>query len=394
MTCPEQAYVRALASIAPSPTALELARAALKLRGFSAAAACELAARNWVLPAVAHNTRSHPDLCPPGSSAADSQFRLATATAQLRLTTIERHLAPVCERWNSSGIPWALMKGAALIASIYPPGTRLLNDVDVLVSFEAYDAARRVLLESGFVPLNGNRNEQEWLKIKGATTFSNRDAAGSAATTIDLHTQTYAPDRPYQFMTADLLSRRRPAHLGAIPVSVLDPADVLLHLATQLVNDRLLTTLLRLADLDLLFCRTDAAECERRAAETGSGTALAFARAAAAQVFPGAPHTPAADDPLPAHAAKIARTLIRRGWPWADALEQLPESYRLVAADVLEEGFRCAIARSLSLQRAINYQRNRRQSGASVTRSLLGGVRMAVRNTVALARVGWDLRSV
>jgi hypothetical protein len=285
------------------------------------------------------------------------------------------------------------MKGAALIATNYPPHTRLLNDVDVLVAAEDYGRAREALIAGGFRVVTGAHSEQERLAAKAQVVFINRHAAGSAAVAVavDLHTRIYAQGRRYLFDTPILLRRRIPAQLGTLTASVLEPVDVLLHLATQLLNAQLLATLLRLADLRLSFSRVDPALCDQRAAETGSRNALAFARAAVAQVFLNDAAALRTVTPMDRRASTIARELVKQGWPWAGSLPHLPESYRQMAAHIVQDGFRGALVNSW--RRANEYRQNRRRSGASAVHSALGGMRKLARSVISLARLRWDMRS-
>ncbi|MBL8852310.1 MAG: nucleotidyltransferase family protein, partial [Planctomycetaceae bacterium] len=246
-TDPEHRLVCWLSDVEPAPATLSAAIEASRQPAFDWNRALQLAARNWVLPAVALNLARR-ELSPLPDEVRTS-VRLAGIAARTNCTTIAAHLAPVFASWNAAGLRWALMKGAALIAAVYPPDARLLHDVDVLVAPEHYATARSALLAAGFAPATGVHTEEFMLAAKEQVVFSNAAVAGAASTQVDLHRETYGPAKPYRFDTGELLDRRRPASFCGVPVYALDSTDLLLHLSTQLLNDRLLVKLQRLADL-------------------------------------------------------------------------------------------------------------------------------------------------
>jgi hypothetical protein len=386
----EHRLVSALAAIDPSPTAIAVAIESSHRPDFHWSSACDLAARNSVLPAVAFNVGQHPELSP--SPEVRTQLGLAAIAARTCCATSSLALAPIFERWTRDGVCWALMKGAALIASIYPPDSRMLNDVDVLVAPEDYPRARAVLMDAGFAPATGNHSEEAMLALKEQVVFANDASRGAAATRVDLHRQVYGPSKPYRFDVSDVLSRRSESRFCGAAVYVLDPTDLLLHLATQLLNDRLLVKLLRLADLNTLLARVDPDECERRAAAARSEAALATARAAVGNVFPDQAVPGSGSRMVDGRATAIVRALVTRDWPWASGFEsgRLPETYRTAAAAVAERGFSPAIAEWLHA--ANDYRTARRASGASAIRSLLGGARMSAAGLAAFGTLRWELR--
>jgi hypothetical protein len=386
----EHRLVGALAAIDPSPAAIAVTVEISRRPDFNWRSACDLAARNAVLPAVAFNVGQHPELDP--SPEICTQLGLAAIAARTCCATSSLALAPVFERWTREGVCWALMKGAALIASISPPDSRMLNDVDVLVAPEDYPRARAVLMEAGFGPATGSHSEETMLALKEQVVFANDASRGAAATRVDLHRQVYGPSKPYRFNAQEVLSRRSQSRFCGAAVYVLDPTDLLLHLATQLLNDRLLVKLLRLADLSTLLARVDPGECERRAAAARSEAALATARAAVGNVFRDRAVPGSGNRTVDERTSAVVRALVARDWPWASGFEsgRLPETYRTAAAAVAERGFSAAITDWL--QAANDYRIARRASGANAIRSLLGGARMSAAGLAAFGTLRWELR--
>lgn len=386
----EYRLVGALAVVDPAPAAVVAAVDSARQATFAWTSACELAARNSVLPAVAHNIARCAQFSPPAEIR--TQFELATLAARTCAATQAADLARIFERWTSDGVCWALMKGAALIAAVYPTDSRMLNDVDVLVEFDDYPRARQTLITAGFVPVTGTHSEESMLALKEQVVFAGPARSGGAATRLDLHRQVYGPSKPYRFDAREQLNRRSEVKFGGANAFALDAIDLQLHLATQLLNDRLLVKLLRLADLQVLLSRVDADESDRRAAAAQSTAALALARAAVRALFPDAARSHSRRSDADDRAAAIVRALIARGWPWADGLEsgRLPETYRTAAAAVAEQGFRSSIAGWLRASGC--YRTARRASGATALRSTLGGARMSVAGLAAFASLRWELR--
>jgi hypothetical protein len=387
---PAHRLVCALATIDPAPAAIAAAVEASRHAGFSWTLACELAAHNSVLPAVVQNVARCPEFAPPVD--VRTQFDLATLAARTCSATRSDDLVRVFERWTSDGVCWALMKGAALIATAYPPDSRMLNDVDVLVAPDDYVRARQALVEAGFAPATGAHTEESILAIKEQVVFAGPTRSGSAATRVDLHRQVYGPSKPYRFDSREVLNRRLAVTFGGAGAYALDETDLLLHLATQLLNDRLLVKLLRLADLRLLLSRVDADESDRRAVATESIAALALAKAAVGELFAAGERGRNLRSDVELRTSAIVGALVARGWPWADAFEagRMPETFRTAAAAVAEHGFRPAVADWL--RTANEYRKSRRMSGASALRSTLGGARMATSGLAAFATLRWELR--
>ena len=83
----------------------------------------------------------------PGLAGARDAFHAAWAEAIRR----EAASADILEALGALGAPPVLLKGAALVASsVVPAGARPMSDIDVLVEQRTFDAARDLLLGSGF----------------------------------------------------------------------------------------------------------------------------------------------------------------------------------------------------------------------------------------------------
>ncbi len=85
-------------------------------------------------------------------------YRRAWLRNQLQMSRV----AVVIARLNASGIETIVLKGAALVNSVYDdPGSRWMNDVDVLVPVESDAEAYEILLGEGWRGERNHRGEME-----------------------------------------------------------------------------------------------------------------------------------------------------------------------------------------------------------------------------------------
>lgn len=85
----------------------------------------------------------------PNAQAETTLQLQATQTASANLRAL-RGFKPVAQALNEAGIPFLLLKGAALHLSLYRrPELRLMTDIDILLQPQATEEAHRVLVDSG-----------------------------------------------------------------------------------------------------------------------------------------------------------------------------------------------------------------------------------------------------
>jgi hypothetical protein len=176
---------------------------------------------HWWFPLVWWNLKDAP---------LESQERIALRQEYTHTWIRHQHtvarVAPVLEALHREGIRTLLLKGAALSVTAYDrPGLRPFGDIDVLVSPDAADLARRVVERSGWVPIRHvPRSLTPILPSLGYT-----DAHG---VDLDLHwqalTECTAPDVDRRFW-----DRAVPARFGDVPTHVLCPSDQLLHVCVH-----------------------------------------------------------------------------------------------------------------------------------------------------------------
>ncbi|WP_432561335.1 nucleotidyltransferase family protein [Kineococcus sp. SYSU DK003] len=175
-------------------------------------------------PSLDHLLRTAPD------AGAVAHLRAATRPATLaqaaRQLPVQLDLRTVARALD--GLPWAVLKGPAVAATVHGGAPREFHDLDVLVSPAAFGDALRALEAVG-----ARAMDPDWAGIRAAR-------AGEIAvalphgTFLDLHWHLVnRPARRQRFtLEVDtLLDRARQVELLGTRVPTLDPVDQLHHLA-------------------------------------------------------------------------------------------------------------------------------------------------------------------
>ena len=148
------------------------------------------------------------------------------ATRRHMLTSAE--LIKVAAAFEASSVPWAVVKGPALVETAYDgrPGRRGYSDLDVVVHPAAFRKAVDALREMGAELFDRN-----WRMLR-------RDLRGEvlfglpAGTPLDLHWNLINMyRRRMRVDTAEIIGRARRMEIGTVSVPVLDPEDGVIHLA-------------------------------------------------------------------------------------------------------------------------------------------------------------------
>jgi hypothetical protein len=155
---------------------------------------------------------------------------LVTAARHLRS---RRELARILAVLKAEDIPVVLLKGAALVGTVYDePGLRPMGDFDLLVPRSRLRHAQDVVQRQGYDPAEDGREEhwalhQHLPKLIGA--------AGQVS--IEVHGHVVRLDGPLAFDIEEFWSRARPAPDAAGGL-VLAPEDMVLHLCLNFFRDR------------------------------------------------------------------------------------------------------------------------------------------------------------
>jgi len=158
------------------------------------------------------------------------RLRRAYVAGAVRNALLFRETAQTAAALRSAGIPVMLLKGLHLARFVYPePALRTMADADLMVPRDQLARAEQVLLDRGYGPVP--RPE-----IEPFCTWSNHlaklEKAGAAD--VELHWTIERPTSPFRIDLEGLWARSREVGFEGVPVRVLTPEDLLLHLALHL----------------------------------------------------------------------------------------------------------------------------------------------------------------
>ncbi len=162
-----------------------------------------------------------------------AELRQAYAGYAVRNTLMLAALEDAVGRLAAAGIPTLVLKGAALIESIYPSlGQRPMNDLDVLVPHDRAAAADRVLCANGYAWSNPT-------DLAATLEFENElmlQRAGPVEVAIELHWHLInAPHYQRRIPMAWFWETARPIHINGSATLMLGAEAQLLHLCSHLV---------------------------------------------------------------------------------------------------------------------------------------------------------------
>jgi hypothetical protein len=148
---------------------------------------------------------------------------------------LEALLGAAVTALSNAGIASAVFKGPALAHCYYAkPVQRTYADIDLLISVDNLTHANQALRSVGLHP-----NDSEYLEALhsgyGEVTYY-----GPKSTALDLHWHPMrepAVRRSFNWPTSDLLNRTTTAEVADIELSILDPEDMLIAVATHACYD-------------------------------------------------------------------------------------------------------------------------------------------------------------
>ncbi|MFN0182026.1 MAG: nucleotidyltransferase family protein [Gemmatimonadales bacterium] len=153
------------------------------------------------------------------------------------------------------GIPVILLKGLHLARFVYPePALRNMADVDIMVPRSSLAEAERAMLELGFGPV-----PRPDLEAFCAESNHLAKLFKDGAPVVEVHWTIERPTAPFPIDLDGLWSRSRAVELEGVPVRVLSPEDLVLHLVLHCSYhhrfDR--SAFKALVDLDTVIRRSD-----------------------------------------------------------------------------------------------------------------------------------------
>lgn len=201
------------------------------------------------------------------------------------------------------GIPWLVFKGPVLSEFAHPvPGLRYYRDLDLLVAPGDFRTACHRLMEAGWhIVVSDESLESE--EFPGEVPLVN-----PSGIVLDLHWSmlvTKTSRGRFSVEAGPLLERRTPATIGPVALSMLEPADALVHVChhAALIGA---TKLGHVLDADQLARQADWDRVIARSKEWGAGPQVAVVLGRARRLF---------DTPVPADLGR--RLGLSRAMVWA-----------------------------------------------------------------------------
>jgi hypothetical protein len=207
--------------------------------------------------------------------------------AALSRGRLEQGLGAAANALEAEGIPFLLLKGAALGGLVYAePAHRAMTDVDILVYPDALDRALAVLGRHGFT-LPSVEDQAFW-----RAAYYNLPVCppGGTEQAVEIHWSIAQRGRHFPDLPG-LFSRARDVPIGGRTFRAPGAADLFLHQALHHSYHYFEPKLVWIYDLALLH-RADppVEEIQRRARAWGMSTALGVSVLQVQKAFPGAAH--------------------------------------------------------------------------------------------------------
>ncbi|MDQ6888013.1 MAG: nucleotidyltransferase family protein, partial [Gemmatimonadota bacterium] len=147
-------------------------------------------------------------------------LRLAYAREQMRSATYLRILRDMLSALDREAVPAIALRGAALsVASYAEPALRHCHDIDLLIPPDDLERAASALERLGLARSDGEPD-------RDATGIRLRHSSGLP---IELHSRLF--DSAFYYLPAgDAWARALPQRVAGIAMTILSPADMLLHI--------------------------------------------------------------------------------------------------------------------------------------------------------------------
>jgi hypothetical protein len=193
------------------------------------------AAWHRLSPLLAHHLMS-PDLSALIPMAILKKIRGTYYQSLARSIILQNELYRLLSAFNNQEIPVIVLKGAALLESIYRDiSLRPMGDLDILVRPERLDQAEAIAFKLGY-GFRANRELQE------QTRQSCHHLANlwhhEKNIMLEIHHHIVSHDEPYYFNLEDFWARARSDTILGAHALTLAPEDLLIHLSIKFLLDR------------------------------------------------------------------------------------------------------------------------------------------------------------
>ena len=157
-----------------------------------------------------------------------------------------KNLSYISYIFKNADFEYALLKGAFLISSVYAPGCRLSNDIDVLVRSKDVSKIQGILIKNGFIqgqfdPKNkhivpANRRDIIEAKINFGETIPFIKICGEHPLVLDINfSLDFKPDK--EGKVDMMLEKSVKHHIGKYDFLTLNEVDFLIHLSCHLYKE-------------------------------------------------------------------------------------------------------------------------------------------------------------
>ncbi|MBI2857824.1 MAG: nucleotidyltransferase family protein [Chloroflexi bacterium] len=164
------------------------------------------------------------------------QLQRMSYASVARNMLMQDELAGILSALQREKIPVIVLKGSALLGSVYPDiSLRPMADLDILVHEEDLEHAEAIALGRGFAQVVDHRTHEEakekWHQLPYLIHAKKRIA-------LEIHQHIVDSDDPFRFDLNDFWARARPNQFLSAGALCLAPEDLLIHLSIKFLLDR------------------------------------------------------------------------------------------------------------------------------------------------------------
>lgn len=228
----------------------------------------DMAERHRIAPLV-YRTLSRPPFASRVPEAVLSRLHGGYLLNGLANLLWQRELQRVVAGLAGEGITVVLLKGAALLHTVFPdPALRQLRDLDLLVRREDRAAAEGQLVGLGYLPAEEEWPVGSWPPEWYEKKYRCQSRDGRAGL-VEIHWRLARKRAPFRIEMAELMESSEPVSVNGVEARVLGPIHQIIHLSTHMAyNDGFGVGLSRLSDLHEAVERfRDRLDWERLASE-------------------------------------------------------------------------------------------------------------------------------
>ena len=192
------------------------------------------AAWQRLTPLVSHHLRS-PELSPLIPEPITARLQNIHYQSLARNMLLQDELVRILSAFNKEGIPVVLLKGAALLDTVYRDiSLRPMSDLDILVRPEDIGRAEALVLGLDYTYLVQQADEPDDLNNRHLSNLAHR----KKGILLEVHRHIVDANDAFHFDISDFWARARPIRKTQAEALVFSPEDLLIHLSIKFLSDR------------------------------------------------------------------------------------------------------------------------------------------------------------